>query len=107
MDVPSYTNLHDLQFLETVCNSKQLQVSPSFCAEPPSHLIVVFRALGPPLPRMRLVRSPYIPYNHAAMPPYLRLLIIYILRWPLRGNHLFVLENKQWSVAGEVAVQVF
>jgi hypothetical protein len=56
---------------------------------------------------MRLVRSPYIPYNHAAMPPYLRLLIIYILRWPLRGNHLFVLENKQWSVAGEVAVQVF
>lgn len=68
---------------------------------------MVLCGLSPPLPRMRLVRSPYIPCNHAAMPPHLRLLIIYILRWPLRGNHLFVLENKQWSVAGEVAVQVF
>lgn len=83
VDVPSYTNLHDLQFLEAVCNSKQLQVSPSFCAEPPSHLIVILRALSPPFPRMRLVRSPYIPCNHATMPPHLRLLILDILRRPL------------------------
>ena len=82
----------------------QPQVHSSIRVEPPSYLITVFRAF---LPRMRLVRSPDIPRRHATMSPHLRLLILEILRRPLRGNHLFVLENKQWRVAGEVAVQIF
>ena len=66
-----------------------------------------FCTLRSRLPLIRVIRRLHISCSHATVPPDFCFLIFNVLLWSLGSDGFFVPEYEQWSVAGEVTIQVF
>lgn len=65
-----------------------------------------FSTLGLVLPLVRCVRRLHISSSNTTMPPEFLFLALHKSLRPRGSNDLLIAEDKQWRVAGEVAVQI-